>query len=100
MATCADWFADAVAGPSGVPSAGSRGDGRFVSDGRAGAAGGGAGGAESPEVQRVLLFNCMPVRTVKLSANWARNDDHVKLPGMPKAPALSMHGFSLKLCSP
>lgn len=64
MATCADWFADAVAGPSGDMSAGCRSGGIPAVNGKAGAPGGGAGGAECPEVQRVLLFNCMPVRPV------------------------------------
>ena len=83
MATCADWFADAVAGPSADASTGCHSGGIPAVHGRAGAGSGGAGGAECPEVQRVLLFNCMPVRPVRLGANWAANDDHVELLGMP-----------------
>ena len=70
MATCADWFADAVAKPSDGPGAGCGGNGSPAADGQAGATGGSAGGAACPDVQRVLLFNCMPVRPVRLAALW------------------------------
>ena len=70
MATCADWFADAVAEQSRDVSAGCHSGSISAMHGRAGAAGGGAGGgAECPEVQRVLLFNCMPVRTCQTGCN-------------------------------